>query len=251
MHLVIGKDSVIRAQGEKLEARRRRRWPASSARTASTTQTGLIVVRHADPAQNGRRPGRLPHHCSARRTATRSSPRPGRCSKKRASKLPPPKDAEISEACSDGACMIIDWGDKVRGAAVISSYAAPLLEGCGTIKKGDLRVVGETEPVPFITAFATNLLSEDEQAEVQRVLYDAGKEPGMLLALETLAGLRARWTYKFLEPKIRTATSTDAKPKPATQRTKRSRADDATTNHPVLARVAGADAERPRRLAAA
>ena len=63
--------------------------------------------------------------------------------------------------------MIIDWGDKIRGAAVISSYAAPLLEGCGTIKKGDLRVVGETEPVPFVAAFATNLLNEDEQAEVQ------------------------------------------------------------------------------------
>jgi hypothetical protein len=84
--------------------------------------------------------------------------------------------------------MIIDWGDKIRGAAVISSYAAPLLEGCGTIKKGDLRVVGETEPVPFVAAFATDLLNEVEQAELQRALYEAGKEPGMLTALETMLG---------------------------------------------------------------
>jgi outer membrane protein assembly factor BamB len=73
-------------------------------------------------------------------------------------------------------------------------------------------VVGETEPVPFITAFATKLLSEDEQAEVQRALYAAGKEPGMLLALESLVGF-VPVDYKFLEPKNRTATSTDVKPK--------------------------------------
>jgi outer membrane protein assembly factor BamB len=102
--------------------------------------------------------------------------------------LPPEKDAEISHACSDGACMIIDWGDKIRGAAVISSYAAPLLEGCGTIKKGDLRVIGETEEVPFVAAFATKSLDAEAQKKLQKALYDAGKAPGMLVALETMLG---------------------------------------------------------------
>ena len=40
-------------------------------------------------------------------------------------------------------------------AAVISSYAAALLEGCGTIEKGAIRIIGETEPVPFVTVFYT------------------------------------------------------------------------------------------------
>ena len=33
--------------------------------------------------------------------------------------------------------------------------------------------------MPFVAAFATKLLNEDEQAEVQRALYEAGKAPGM------------------------------------------------------------------------
>ena len=53
------------------------------------------------------------------------------------------KEAETTQVCSDGTCKIIEWGDSQKAAAVISSYAAPLLEGCGTIKKGDLRVVAK------------------------------------------------------------------------------------------------------------
>ncbi len=71
---------------------------------------------------------------------------------------------------------------------MISSYAAPLLEGCGTIKKGDLRVVGETEPVPFITAFATNRIDEPLQAEIRQALLDVGKQAELLAALESLVG---------------------------------------------------------------
>jgi len=43
--------------------------------------------------------------------------------------------------------------ERRPAATVISSYAQPLLEGCGTIKKGDLRVIGETDPMPFVVAF--------------------------------------------------------------------------------------------------
>jgi outer membrane protein assembly factor BamB/ABC-type phosphate/phosphonate transport system substrate-binding protein len=225
VHLVIGKDSVIRAQGERLELD-----VAPLARLVGkdgrVTQTGLIVVRNADPAKTvadlaGYRIIYGPPDCDEKFAAART------LIEEAGVEVVAAKDAEISEACSDGACMIIDWGDKVRGAAVISSYAQPLLEGCGTIKKGDLRVVGETEPVPFITAFATKLLSEDEQADVQRALYAAGKEPGMLLALETLVGF-VPLDYKFLEPKNRTATSTDAKPK-ASDAKEQAAAPDSTT----------------------
>ncbi len=186
VHLIIGKDSVVRAQSEKhkLDVALLARL---TGRDGKTTQTGLVVVRAADAAKSvgdlaGYRILFGPPECDEKFAAARA------LIEESGVELPVAKDAEISYACSDGACMIIDWGDKIHGAAVISSYAAPLLEGCGTIKKGDLRVVGETMPVPFVAAFATNLLSDEEQLAVQQALYEAGKAPGMLTALETMLG---------------------------------------------------------------
>jgi len=186
IHLVIGKDSVVRAQGKqhKLDVALLARL---TGKDGKTTQTGLVVVRAADPAQTvadlaGYRILYGPPDCDEKFAAARA------LIERAGVKLAPEKAAEISNACSDGACMIIDWGDKIRGAAVISSYAAPLLEGCGTINKGDLRVVGETRPVPFVAAFATNLLSKEDQQRLQQALYGAAKAPGMLTALETMLG---------------------------------------------------------------
>lgn len=184
--IVIGKDSVVRAQGKqhKLAVSLLARLVGKDGKT---TQTGLVVVRAADPAKTvadlaGYRILFGPPECDEKFAAARA------LIEEAGVELPAEKDAEVSHACSDGACMIIDWGDKIHGAAVISSYAAPLLEGCGTIKKGDLRVVGETKPVPFVAAFATDQLSKAEQDEVQKAFYKAAKEPGMLVALETMLG---------------------------------------------------------------
>jgi outer membrane protein assembly factor BamB len=186
VHLVIGKDSVVRAQSKKLklDVKRLARLTGKDGRT---TQTGLIVVRAADSAKTvadlaGYRIIYGPAQCDEKFAAAR------KLLEREGVELAAPEEAEISEACSDGACMIIDWGDKVHGAAVISSYAAPLLEGCGTIKKGDLRVVGETKPVPFVAAFATNQLDEATQSKLQAVLLASSKEPGMLTALESMVG---------------------------------------------------------------
>jgi outer membrane protein assembly factor BamB len=186
VHIVIGKESVVRAQSEehKLDAALLARLVGKDGKA---TQTGLIVVRADDPAQtaadlDGYRILFGPPECDEKFAAARKLLEDADV------ELPAVEDAEITHACSDGACMIIDWGNQVRGAAVISSYAAPLLEGCGTIKKGDLRVVGETEPVGFVAAFGTNLLSETEQKALQQALYEAAKAPRMLIALETLLG---------------------------------------------------------------
>ncbi|MBL9164670.1 MAG: PhnD/SsuA/transferrin family substrate-binding protein [Planctomycetaceae bacterium] len=186
IHLIIGKDSVVRAQSKKHKYE-----PSLLARLVgkdgNVNQTGLIVVRSADPAKtlselNGYRILFGPPECDEKFSAARE------LLEEAGVDVPAEKEAEISYACSDGACMIIDWGDKIHGAAVISSYAAPLLEGCGTIKKGDLRVIGETKPVPFVAAFATNSLDKEEQKKVQDALLKAGKAPGMLAALETMLG---------------------------------------------------------------
>jgi ABC-type phosphate/phosphonate transport system substrate-binding protein len=184
--LAIGKDSVVRhdAAALKLAATPLARLTGKDGRT---TQTGLIVVRAADPARQvadlrGYRILFGPAECDEKSAAPRAMLTAAGV------EMPGPAVAETAEACSDGACKIIEWGDSERAAAVISSYAAPLLEGCGTINKGDLRVVGETEPVPFITAFATNRLDEPLQAEIRQALLDGGKQAELLAALESLVG---------------------------------------------------------------
>ena len=102
-------------------------------------------------------------------------------------KIPKTK-RQIDLACSDGACKVIDLGPKSMTAAVISSYAQPLLEGCGTIKKGDLRVVAQTAPVPFVTAFFTDSLDSDEREKVRTAMDSIALEPLVLEALESLVG---------------------------------------------------------------
>lgn len=186
VHLIIGKDSVVRAQSKKhnYEASLLARLVGKD---GNVNQTGFIVVRSADPAKNlsdlnGYRILYGPPECDEKFAAARE------LLEEAGVDVPAENEAEISYACSDGACLIIDWGDKIRGAAVISSYAAPLLEGCGTIKKGDLRVIGETKPVPFVAAFATNSLNDEDQKKVQQALLKAGKAPGMLTALESMLG---------------------------------------------------------------
>ncbi len=103
----------------------------------------------------------------------------------------PSGELETSAACSDGASLILELRGKQRAAAVISSYAKPLLEGCGTIHKGDLRVVGETEPVPFVGAFAVGSVSSADQARLTKLLLQASIDPALRIALETKSGFVA------------------------------------------------------------
>jgi ABC-type phosphate/phosphonate transport system substrate-binding protein/outer membrane protein assembly factor BamB len=184
--IAIGKDSVVRhdAATAKLKVVPLARLTGQDGRT---TQTGLIVVRSADPARRlqdlrGYRILFGPRECDEKFAAAR------RALESAGIEIPAIDAAETTQACSDGACKIIDWGDSQQAAAVISSYAAPLLEGCGTIKKGDLRVIGQTKPVPFITAFATARVEPELREQLRKALLDVGTRPELKAALETLLG---------------------------------------------------------------
>ncbi|TWT31182.1 outer membrane biogenesis protein BamB [Posidoniimonas corsicana] len=188
--LIIGKDSVVRSDAAKagygLTVLGR-----LTDKQGDSEQTGLVVVRSQDQAQTvgdlkGYRVLFGPPECDEKFAAPRE------LLTKAGVKIADAKQAEITSACSDGACKIIEWGDAEQAAAVISSYAAPLLEGCGTIKKGDLRVVGKTEAVPFITAFVTDRVDEPQAAAVQHALLTVAEDPQLLIALESMLG--------FIEP---------------------------------------------------
>ena len=182
--LVIGKDSVVRSDAKRAKLKLQ---PVVrlTGKDGLTTQTGLIIVRSGDPAQNlsdlrGYRFLFGPDNCDEKHGAAAAL--------LESAGVEMPDTIETSAACSDGACKIIEWGDDVRAATVISSYAKPLLEGCGTISKGDLRVIGETKPVPFVTAFVDSQLPQSMQKRLEQALLSVGKQASLLTALETLTG---------------------------------------------------------------
>jgi hypothetical protein len=66
-----------------------------------------------------------------------------------------------------------------------------LLEGCGTVEKGALRIVGETAPVPFIEAFVSEELPGELRSEIKSALLKSTIDPLLRRALETKAGFVA------------------------------------------------------------
>ena len=183
-YLIIGKNSVVRSDAKKLKMKVHVLASLSDLQ-GKTTQTGLIVVPAKDPAKtakdlNGYRILLGPSDSDEKHLAAVT------ILKNANVKLP--EKLEISAACSDGACKILEFGKDVRAAAIISSYAKPLLQGCGTIKKGDLRVVAETKPVPFITAFSSGNITPTERRQLSSALMNVGHNPELCVALESLVG---------------------------------------------------------------
>ncbi len=181
--IIIGKDSVVRS-----DARRAKLAVSPIAsltdKQGSSKQKGLFVVRSSSKAISlldiedytvlwG------PEDCDEKWSAPRA--------KLKELEIPFSKDSRSCSSCSIAAKELLELPQDTRTVAVISSYAQPLLEGCGTIKKGDLKVIGESDETPFITCFVNDRLPTDKKAAIQQALNDM-KSPEMLAALETQKG---------------------------------------------------------------
>lgn len=187
--LIIGKDAVVRATAaaQKLNVTY---LAALTGTDGKTTQTGLICVAGTDKALTASDLG-----------GHRILFGPAPSEEKHAAALAVFKDLgvklpeklETCPTCTDGAKQVVAAAKAdEKLAVVISSYAKPLLEGCGTIKKGELRVVGETDEVPFIAAFATAALPAGDVTVVKAALLAVGANKDLCAALETKSG--------FVEP---------------------------------------------------
>jgi hypothetical protein len=186
--LIIGKDSVVRRQAKKA-ALGVVHLAALSGLDGKTTQTGLFIVPAKDPALSvtdlkGYRIILGAEDCDEKNLAAQNL--------FVQSGLPKLHKPETCSACSDGATKILDlFKQGTKSATIISSYAKPLLEGCGTVKKGDLRVIGETDPVPFVAAFASAKLSSSTRDALANALLEVSRDPQLCKALETKAGFVA------------------------------------------------------------
>ena len=186
VHLVIGKESVIQhdAASAGLELNK---VAMLTGKDGLTTQRGLVVVPASDPAMqiSDLRDVRIyfgPKECDEKHSAAlRLFVKHG---------VDQPAKLETAVACDEGAINILDLAKKgSRGCAVISSYAKPLLEGCGQVPKGTLRVVGETEEVPFIAAFVNEAAEKDSPATLTQALLKAtASDISLRIALETKRG---------------------------------------------------------------
>lgn len=200
--IIIGKHSVIASQGP-LQKLKMLPLASLTGKDGSTTHTGLIVVPGKDAAVTvadlkGYRILFGSVDCDEKYQAALYLLKDNEVA------LPPKEKHETCAACSDGAIAIIDmYKNGTKAAAVISSYAKPLLEGCGTIKKGDLRVVGETDAVPFITAFVNESVPTADRHRLQEAFVKLKNEPALLAAMESKAGFVA----------YQAETKTDAKKK--------------------------------------
>lgn len=191
--IVIGKHSMVlhdaKTAGMKLS-------PVASltGKDGKTTMTGMIIVLKDDSAKTiDDLRGRKILYGGAE-----SEEKHGAIMKLlRGHKFVIPEKPETCAACDEGALKLMEM-DKAgeKGAAVISSYAKPLLEGCGTVPKGALRVIAETEPIPFVVAFTNDGLATDVKQAVSKCLMSVKDNVELMAAIETKNGFTP-----FVEPK--------------------------------------------------
>ncbi|GAB6167154.1 hypothetical protein JCM19992_31540 [Thermostilla marina] len=98
----------------------------------------------------------------------------------------------VSPSCASAALAVVE---READAAVISSYAMPLVEGCGTVDKGALRVLIRTDPVPFITVFAVDLNTR-ERAALLEAFERLKHRPQALAALKSREGFTGTSYYQ-------------------------------------------------------
>jgi ABC-type phosphate/phosphonate transport system substrate-binding protein len=181
--VIIGKRSVVQfdAKLNNLDAR-----PAMmlTGKDGKTTLTGLIVVRKDDPAKKledlkGYTIFFGPPDCDEKFKAA------GEALQKAGIDLP--AKLETRPGCSDSVVEMLEHPERPT-ASVISSYAAALLEGCGTIEKGSIRIIGTTQAVPFVAAFFTSRVDQARGKQICQALASVREHPDLMTALETSAG---------------------------------------------------------------
>jgi len=179
--LIIGKFSVVMFDARKIGLAVR---PIAmlSGKHGSVMQNGLFVVRQNDPAQSiedlaGYRILFGPEDSDEKRSAAFAT--------LEAFDVPLPEEIQSKASCSTAALAV---AENDTDACVVSSYAMPLLEGCGTIEKGELRIVGVTDPVPFIGVFAADRVNRAEEQRLCRALLEVNQNGPLRTAMESKRG---------------------------------------------------------------
>lgn len=142
--------------------------------------TGLFVARADDPANELKSLGERKVFSGLADTDE------NRAAVRAVLPIPPEKRASFSDAALD----VLDSSASPPPVAVIPAYALRLLEGCGSVKHGELKVIGKTSPVPFITVFVADAIAADKQEKILQTLLGVKNDTKLLKAMESQDGFK-------------------------------------------------------------
>ncbi len=102
-----------------------------------------------------------------------------------------PDQLETSPACSDGPEILdaFKMDPNSKGAALISSYARPLLEGCGTVEKARFASWAKRNRCRLWKRSLPTRVKAEERGELAASLLKVTRDPLLRLALETRDGV--------------------------------------------------------------
>jgi outer membrane protein assembly factor BamB/ABC-type phosphate/phosphonate transport system substrate-binding protein len=92
------------------------------------------------------------------------------------------------DSFGDAALDVLDSPSSPGPVAVVPGYAMRLLEGCGSVKPGSLRVIGKTRAVPFITVFVSDNIPAEKEEKIVVSLLSIKSEPKFLNIMESHDG---------------------------------------------------------------
>lgn len=91
---------------------------------------------------------------------------------------------------TDAALDVLDSDAPPLPVAVVPAYALRLMEGCGSTTPGALKVIGTTQPVPFITVFVADAIAADKREKILTTLLGIKADAKLLKALESRDGFK-------------------------------------------------------------
>jgi ABC-type phosphate/phosphonate transport system substrate-binding protein len=181
--LFIGKDSVVRYDSRRLNLDVSPMAQLTDA-NGSVNQRGMFVVRRDNAAAS-----------LLDLEGYQVLWGPEKCDEKSSSPKAKLKELEINvsggetcDTCSIAARKLVEDANNSKMVGVISSYAEKLLTGCGTVEQGALKIVGESEEVPFISVYATERFSSDERKAITDCLLEVKGSKDLLASLESKSG---------------------------------------------------------------
>ncbi|MGC3960508.1 MAG: PQQ-binding-like beta-propeller repeat protein [Verrucomicrobiota bacterium] len=101
---------------------------------------------------------------------------------------------------SDAALDVLDSHSSPPPVAIIPGYGVRLLEGCGSITPGDLKIIGTTAPQPFITVFLATRISAEKKQKIITTLLEIKTNAPLLEAMESRDGFKPIEAKKPGEP---------------------------------------------------
>lgn len=101
---------------------------------------------------------------------------------------------------TDAALDVLDSTEPNPPVALVPSYAMRLLQGCGSIKPGELKVIGKTDSFPFITLFVNERLDQTMEAKLEQALLSVGKDAKLLELMESKDGFQSVKKAKVDQP---------------------------------------------------